>query len=151
MNRRTSVSTLVALLAGLLFFTAVGKAMAEDAQVRQVAWQTDLRRAAETAQALKMPMLVKVGAPWCVYCKKMTKETYSNREIADHVNQCFIPVVVDADQNKQFVKAVGVRSLPTTVIVSHDLKIIQRITGYKTARQLGAQLDRVCQHEKETK
>jgi uncharacterized protein YyaL (SSP411 family) len=117
----------------------------QSANAQQIAWQTDFQRAAKQAQQQKKPLLVKVGTSWCHYCVKMKHETFQNAHIAEHVNACFVPVSVDADLSKELVRAMGVRGFPTTLIVSPDMKIIQRITGFQSARQFDSHLEQVCQ------
>jgi YHS domain-containing protein len=72
------------------------------------------------------------------------KRSYADEHVSRHLKDCFIPVVIDADKNERLVASVGVEALPTTVIVSPDLKILKRITGYKTPKQLEKDLGELC-------
>ena len=93
-------------------------------------------------------MLVKIGADWCGYCKRMARETFVDSRIVRHVNECFIPVTLDAERNADLARRMGAEALPTTVIVTPDTRIVQRITGFRTAEQLGSDLTRYCGAEK---
>lgn len=126
-------------LAWLLVASSANHLVAEP-----IPWQTDLKQAAREAARAKKPMLVRVTAGWCRPCKKMKATTFKNASVAARINGCFVPVSVDYETNPQFVKAVKVDSLPTTLIISPDLKVIKRITGFHTAAQLKAQLDGLC-------
>jgi YHS domain-containing protein len=106
-------------------------------------WHTNLQTAARESQRLQKPMLIEISAVWCGYCKKM-KETFNDEKIARHVSGCFVPVLIDADENQRLVEAVGADALPTTVIVSPDFKLLKKITGYYTPRQLDAKLGEIC-------
>jgi len=131
---------------GPLFVLVVAGLLAPGQSVRaaSVTWEKDFRRAARKSDRLNKPMLLEFTASWCGYCHKMRDTTFTDKRIIKHLNACFIPVVVDADENEELMKAIGVEGLPTTVIVSPDLKILKKITGYRTADQLEAQLGPIC-------
>jgi thioredoxin-related protein/YHS domain-containing protein len=138
---QTKTSSMFVLL--LSFLATAGSVSAEN-----ITWNKNLREAAKTSQRLQKPMMIKFSASWCGYCRKMSKDTFSVPAIAQKVNGCFIPVAIDADQNKELVKALGVKGLPTTVIVSPKLTILKRITGYQTAAQFEKHLGGFCQQAK---
>jgi YHS domain-containing protein len=75
--------------------------------------------------------------------------TFDDRKVAEHVNAGFIPLLVDADEYPEFVASIGVEGLPATVIMTPEMKVVERITGYRTPRQLGAQLVKFCPVETE--
>lgn len=127
------------ILAALFCTTAAGATAAETLH-----WHNDLRVAAEESQRLQKPMLIEITAVWCGYCKKM-KRTYANDQVVRHVNGCFVPVEIDADEHKRLVAAVGADTLPTTVIISPEFKLLKKITGYHTPDELNDQLGEICQ------
>lgn len=110
----------------------------------EIKWQTNLKRAAQQARVEEKAMLIQIGATWCGFCHKMEKETYRNQKVVKHVNSCFIPIRVDADQNQELVEAIGVSGLPTTVIITPQLKIVKKISGYVAAQEMSKQLNKVC-------
>lgn len=117
---------------------------ARTAGAAPIAWQKDMATAVSTSTATNKPMLVKIGAAWCGYCKKMDREAFANPKVIDHVNGCFVAVSLDADRNKRLVRELAVGSLPTTLIVSPKMKVLARLTGYKTANQLVTEIAKVC-------
>lgn len=128
-----------------LTLLAMGMSHADRAHAAGVAWRTDIRAAVKEAETKKKPLLMKITASWCGYCKKMEKQTFQDPRLAKQINECFIPVVVDADENKKLVKVIGIDGLPTTVIVSPSLEIVKKITGYKTVAQMDQSLAGLCQ------
>lgn len=109
---------------------------------RGIVWQKDFRQAARQSARQRKPMLVLVTAPWCGYCQKMQRETFTDRNIADAVNTGYLPVMVDNDTNERLVGALGVEGLPTTLVISPDLKVISSTSGYQSAKELQATLIR---------
>jgi uncharacterized protein YyaL (SSP411 family) len=49
------------------------------------------------AKELHRPILLDVGAVWCPWCALMDRETYTNVDIANYINQHFVAVTVDFD------------------------------------------------------
>ena len=100
-------------------------------------WHTDLRQAAQTVRSNPRPMLVTVTADWCSHCRRMKNETFTDAGLIQHLNAAgYVPVRLDADANKELVQRIGVTSLPTTLIVSPNLKIEARLAGFRSAAQL---------------
>ncbi len=58
----------------------------------------------QRAKELDRPILLDVGAIWCPWCALMDKETYTNAETADYINQHFVAVKVDYDAAPELVK-----------------------------------------------
>jgi len=135
-------SVLRGCLAVACLALAAGTARAED-----VAWQKDLQAAAQKSAQAKKPMLLEFTASWCRYCHKMLRTTFRDEGVVRQVNGCFIPVSVDADRNTKLMKAVGVSVLPTTVIISPELKVVKTITGYQSPEDMRKQLGGLCPHK----
>jgi thiol:disulfide interchange protein len=129
--------------------TAFGQEVTKSAPVteprdKQIAWQTNYDTAARQATTAQKPMLVQITAGWCTYCVKMSRETYHEESIVRHVNQCFIPIKIDAESQPEFLRQVDLKVLPTTLIVSPDLTITQRLNGYQSALELEKHLREYC-------
>jgi thiol:disulfide interchange protein len=129
--------------------TASGQEVTKSAPIteprhRQIAWQTNYDTAARQATTAQRPMIVQISAGWCTYCVKMSRETYHEESIVRHVNQCFIPIKIDADSHPEFLRLVDLKVLPTTLIISPDLTITQRLNGYQSAAELEKHLREYC-------
>ena len=120
------------------------KAAAPTSNPGRIVWRTDLKAAAREAAASRRPMLLQVTADWCGYCHKMFDQTFTDEQVARHINGCFVPVTVDADKEAGLVQAIGVEGLPTTVIVSPEFKVIKKVTGFRAAAALSRELDALC-------
>ena len=109
----------------------------------EIPWSTNIEDALQRAAANGQPVLMEFTADWCVFCKKMEKNTFTNADVAQRISRDFVAVKVDADQNKDLVKDLGIKGLPAILIVSPDLKVIERISGFQTPEALIPKLDAV--------
>jgi len=64
-----------------------------------IQWHEWGEEAFAAAQRENKPMLLDIGAVWCHWCHVMDRESYDNPEIAQIVNQRYIPVKVDRDEH----------------------------------------------------
>lgn len=69
------------------------------ASTQPVDWRPLDQAALDLAKKLDRPLLVDVGATWCVWCTRMDRDSYTQPGIADFINTHFIAVKVDYDQN----------------------------------------------------
>jgi len=75
-------------------------------------------------------ILLHFYADWCGYCKKMNKEIFSQSDAADFINQNFIPIRVNSDNEQQLAAAYRVSGLPTTWFLDKNGEGILNIPGY---------------------
>jgi len=68
---------------------------AVDQPVHWYQWGND---AFEAAQSQDKPILLDIGAVWCHWCHVIDRESYSNEEIAQIINEHFIAIKVDRDE-----------------------------------------------------
>jgi len=76
-------------------------------------WGAD---AFKRAKELHRPILLDVGAVWCPWCILMDRDTYTNVDTANYINQHFVAVKVDFDASPKLVaqleQAQAVLNLP---------------------------------------
>lgn len=107
----------------------------------EIPWSTDIEGSLQRATANGQPVLMEFTADWCVFCKKMEKNTFTDPDVAEQISRNFVAVKVDADKNKDLVKELGIKGLPAIIVVSPDLKVIERISGFQTPEALIPRLD----------
>lgn len=81
-----------------------------------VHWRTWNRSAVSEAQGQDKPLFVSVGYFACHWCHVMQRESYQNTNIAEILNESFIPVKVDRELDP--------------ALDSYLIKFVQRTRGY---------------------
>lgn len=92
------------------------------------------------ADAAGKPALVVVGAEWCGACKAYEARTLDVAATRSAIDQVAYYEKVDFDQHKDDVRAMGVTTLPTTVLIV-DGAPVASFTGAKNADDLLAWID----------
>lgn len=108
----------------------------------EISWSTDIEQSLQDASESGKPVLMQFTASWCVYCKRMEKNTFTNEDVAERIGEDFVAVKVDAEQHKDLVRELEIKGLPAILVVSPDLQVIHRISGFQTAEALMAELDK---------
>ncbi len=132
----------IALVAGIL--AQVSALQAAGVAPSPVKWQTNLKQAAVEAQRSGKPIMVQMTAPWCGYCHKMLKETFTDPAVAKTVNEYFVPLLLDADENPQAVEILAINSFPSTVIISPQYEEQGRLSGYIKAAEFNKRIAPFC-------
>jgi len=112
-----------------------------------IPWLHDINHAAAESVRLNRPMLVNISTAWCGYCRKMRRETFADSGVVSKITDCFVPVKLNADRNRDFIRRMDVRVYPTTLILSSKLDVIKRIDGFRSAVELTHGLSQFCQHQ----
>ena len=126
----------------------IGAALASTSQpvaaAPRIVWHKDVAAATRESKSDAKPLLVKFSTSWCGYCVKMQRETFSDPSVIHRVEQCFVPLAVDGDQHKELARRLGIKSFPTTLIVSPQQEVLKKIVGFRSAEQLRGELQQAC-------
>ncbi len=114
-------------------------------------WETDVPAAFRQAQATNRPLLLHFWTTDCLPCKRLEHTVFNQPEVADAMQDFFIPVKVDADQFPKLAARYGVTRVPTDVIVSPDDQELHRMQTPPDANQYVAQLSAVAFRASSTK
>jgi thioredoxin-related protein len=129
---------------GLLAFSAGVSA--------EVDWGHDYDAALVTAAKDKKLVMVDLYTDWCGWCKKLDKDTYSDKDVAAKLTKDFVAVKLNPEKsqrNAKLSKDFGTTGYPHIVFVDAHGKKVSEIDGYLPAAQFLEQLNQIS--EKATK
>lgn len=150
------------LLALLFLALLVGgcKTKQNGGNAKTVSWKS-IEEVAELAQKERKNIIVDVYAHWCGPCKMLDAHTFKDREFIQVVNEHFHAVKFNAehpdeitlngetfanpdyDPNKrgrngkhEWASQLGIKGLPTIVVLDPDLKVLKKIVGFREAEDM---------------
>jgi thioredoxin-related protein len=169
MNTRMKViigvafAALIAIAALTISKTQEKTEATEEVRAEANALFTNYTDAVSKAKAQNKMILVDVFTDWCVWCKRMDKDVYTDPAVQAEMNKYFTSVKLDAEATKEqtFRGATGteqsiaqnmkVTGYPTTVFMTPDEQVIQAIPGYIKAPEFALVLRYIGTKGYETK
>ncbi|HWL07696.1 MAG TPA: thioredoxin family protein [Planctomicrobium sp.] len=97
----------------------------------EVKWHNHLPSAHKQAVAENKPILIVFGAEWCGFCTKLEKQTLKSPEVSQTIQEWFVPVHLDFDNDKRIADILEVKSLPCCVVISPGADLLGRIEGFQ--------------------
>lgn len=105
-----------------------------------IKWNNNLDDALKQSQKENKNIFIYFGAEWCGYCKSLEKDTFTNPQLAKKLNNEYICVKVDTDENPDLASKYNVKGLPTLMILDSEGNPIKTIPGFATPEELLAKL-----------
>ncbi|MGB0931396.1 MAG: thioredoxin family protein [Chitinophagales bacterium] len=112
---------------GYLLFTINVFSHAKGINFEDTSWATILK----TAKTENKYIFIDAYAEYCLPCKVMEKETFSQSIIGDFFNQNFVSYKMDIEaiKNDYLVQIYKIRELPALLFLSPEGELIQKIIG----------------------
>ena len=94
------------------------------------------------AQEKKM-IFIDAYTDWCIWCKVMDKETFSDPAVANFMNEKFVPVHYEMETGFGMMMSAKYRvnAFPTYLIFTPDGKLVYRIVGYHKSKEFLEELN----------
>ena len=114
--------------------TVLGLLLANPAWAQQDAihWHNDLESAKTVARESKRLVLVHFWTPSCVPCKALEANVFSQPGVASAIEQEFVPVKLNADENSATAQSFGITRVPTDVVITPDGQVIGKLVSPAT-------------------
>ena len=75
-------------------------------------------------------------ADWCSVCEQLRTTTFKDPAVVAYLNENFVPIYVNSDQNRKVAQRYFVRALPTTWFLTDTGENISNLPGYVEAATL---------------
>lgn len=112
------------------------------AEEKSLKWNTNLENSVKIAKAENKFILVNfTGSDWCVWCKKLMAEVFTQKEFAEYAKKNLILVKIDfprfieqSDATKMYNQNLafkyGIQGFPTIVLLDKNGNLVAK-TGYQ--------------------
>ncbi len=137
MSNRINIA-LIIFLSVIMILGSTGILIAQSSRVEKVdspvQWLMSYKQALDKAQEEEKPMFILITAPsWCSPCQRLEEEVFATEEVADYLNEKFIPVMildeVDGKRNPDLDRF-DFPGFPTMFILNSKGKEQDKIIGY---------------------
>ena len=113
-----------------------------------VDWEQDYDLGLAKAKKDKKLVMVDLYTDWCGWCKKLDKDTYANKDVADKLTKDFVAVKVNPEKSlkgSKLAQQFGTRGFPHIVFVSAEGAKLSEIGGYLPPKEFLKRLEMVSQ------
>ncbi|MEP6756895.1 MAG: thioredoxin fold domain-containing protein [Chthonomonadales bacterium] len=130
LNRIVLLSALTATVAG----TQVARA--------DIGWKKNYNDAVASAKAGNKLIMIDFYTDWCVWCKRLDKDTYSDKHITQLASS-MAPVKINAEkEGVALAKKYKVAGFPTILFLNADGDVEGKIGGYMPPEAFGAEMEK---------
>jgi len=116
----------------LIAIFALAPASALNAEINWNSYDSGMKKIADENQK----GFLHFYTDWCTYCKKMNQETFTDESVITYLNQNFVPIRVNAQQQRKVAKKYGVSRFPNNWFISEDKSEIGQQPGFIPADAL---------------
>ena len=119
---------LLAILLLMISVTAVAADQEKD-DPRSITW-VGYNEGMTQGRDFDKPVFLHFTAPWCSWCKKMKKETYTDPKVIRYMTDNFVAVMIDTEKLPSLARKYAVSGLPTLWFLDSLGKGLTSIEGY---------------------
>ena len=97
-------------------------------------------RALETAKKENKPIVLDFMAEWCAPCKRISDETFVDREVAELLEKCIL-LEIDTDVHRGMAKHFNVSGLPDIRLLSPEGSEVKKLLNFQDATPFASELN----------
>jgi thiol:disulfide interchange protein len=127
----------------ILSLVALAFLVPSSAPAQEIHWRTEYAAALKESETTNRPLFVDFYGPACIWCNRLDASTFRDANVVSTLNDKFVPLKIDGNQNAWLVQALGIQRYPTLMIAAPDGTIRATHTGYMDAAALLADLKRI--------
>lgn len=87
-------------------------------------------------QAQEQKFFLYFYTDWCGYCRKLERETFTDKAVAQYINKNFIPVRINSERLPKVAARFGVSGFPDLRFLTPKGENIGKLPGYVDADKL---------------
>lgn len=101
-------------------------------------FQGTWKEALEKSKQENKPIFLDVYATWCGPCRRLKRNTFSDKVVGRYFNERFINVALDGEigEGLELANQFAIRGYPTLVIVDNYGKALSSTSGYSDPKDL---------------
>jgi thioredoxin-related protein len=130
--RRPGLQTALLLLGALFALVLAPSVMAAGSAVNWNTYDSGMKK----IKNQNKKGFIHFYTDWCTYCKLMNQKTFSDDSVAAYLNDNFIPIRINADQQREVAEEFGVQRFPNNWFIAEDHSNIGRRPGFIPAETL---------------
>ena len=102
-----------------------------------------MQEAMKLAKKEKKAIMVDFYTDWCVWCKVLDRDTYSDKKISEFADDHFIALRLNAEKEdgEALAKQYQVAAYPTVLFFDASGKVLSRVVGYQDTGAFGRSME----------
>jgi thioredoxin-related protein len=132
----------------LLMFALGSSSLFSAVYAEELNWK-DVDTGLREAKSLHKYALADVYTDWCGWCKKLDRDTFTNTAMVRFLNEKFVCIKANAEDNAQGQKLAGqygVNGFPCALVFDQSGTLIGKISGYRDAAAYEKALNDLIAH-----
>lgn len=137
MKTKKAISIMVLIFVVAFVYATVNSAVVLSdenyAYLSDYTWEKNLDKGLAAAREENKPVFVYFWAVWCQYCEKFETQTLPDPRIKQMMENDFILVAIDLDEDREVPRRYGVSYPPHELFLDGNGQVITRVGGYVDA------------------
>jgi len=117
------------------------------ASAKSIKWLTSLEDALTLSRETKKMVMVDVVTGWCGWCRKMDRDTYSDKEVIE-LCSAYVCLRANPEEDQTFASKFQVNEFPAVLFLKSDGTEADRLYGYKIPSEFKRSVSSIAENLK---